>query len=59
MWYKAPLKQKGIFYSIAINLQITMLYGTQYWVVKSQKEGRLGVTVIRMLEWMSGLHKMR
>ena len=49
---KVPLKFKGKFYCTIIRLVI--LYGTDYWVVKSQQENALSVVEMKMLYWMSG-----
>ncbi|KAL5162025.1 hypothetical protein HKD37_07G019211 [Glycine soja] len=49
---KVPIKLKGKFYRTAVRPAI--LYGTEYWAVKSQHENKVGVAEMRMLRWMCG-----
>ena len=49
---KVPLKLKGKFYRTAV--RPAMLFGTEYWAVKSQHESKVSVAEMRMLRWMNG-----
>jgi len=49
---KVPLKLKGKFYRTAV--RPAMLYGTECWAVKSQRESKVSVAEMRMLRYMSG-----
>ena len=49
---KFPIKLKGKFYRVAI--RPTLLYGTEYWLVKKIHEQKIEVTEIKMLRWMCG-----
>ncbi|KAL5152766.1 Craniofacial development protein 2 [Glycine soja] len=49
---EVPIKLKGKFYRTAVRPAI--LYGTEYWAVKSQHETKVGVAEMRMLRWMCG-----
>ena len=49
---KVPLKLKGKFYQTT--LIPALLYGTECWAVKSQRENQVSVAEMRMLRWMSG-----
>jgi len=49
---KVSLNIKRKIYCVFIRL--TMLYGTESWVTKSQQENKINVTEMRMLHLMSG-----
>jgi hypothetical protein len=49
---RVPLKLKDKFYKTAI--QLTMLYGAEYWPTKRRYVQQLSVAEMRMLRWICG-----